>query len=89
MQIKKREALSVLEKLCFDARTRKERFAKFFYDGKLVLTTAVPKGSGDNYSSNQFRQQLKLDEEQLGQAIRCPFRYKDYVAHLRDHGHIL
>lgn len=83
MQLKKKQALNILDKLRFIVRKGPERFARFYYKDKLVLTTAVPKGQGDMYVTNQFRQQLKLNEDQLREATRCPFGYSQYVAHLR------
>lgn len=88
MQLKKPEALRILEKLRFVVRSGKERFARFYFNEVLITTTAVPHGKGDMYVSNQFRQQLKLSQHQLLDAKRCPFGYEDYVEHLRDIGAI-
>lgn len=88
MQLKRQEAMRILHKLRFEIRSTGERFAKFYFNGTLVLTTAVPKGKGDMYVSNQFRQQLKLAESQLLEAKRCPFGYDEYVAHLRAAGRL-
>jgi hypothetical protein len=82
MQIKKQQATKVLKKLNFEMRVAKERFAKFRHKGKLILTTAVPKGKGDMYVSNQFRKQLKLSDSQLREAINCPLGYREYLDHL-------
>jgi len=86
MQIKKNQALKVLKKLKFQYRTRKEKFAKFYFEDTLILTTSVPKGKGDLYVSNQFRQQLKLNEKQLSDAIRCPLDFQEYIDHLKSIG---
>ena len=86
--MKKKAALRVVQKLGFEIRTRKERFALYRHRGKLILTTAVPKGHGDLYVANQFRQQLKLSREQLREAVRCPFGAREYLEHLLDLGHI-
>lgn len=88
MQLEKTQAIHVLSKLKFEIRSAKERFAKFYHEGKLILVTSVPQGKGDMYVSNQFRQQLKLSEDQLRDAIRCSFNYPDYVLHLRGRGHV-
>jgi len=88
MQIKKNQALKVLQKLKFKYRTNKERFAKFYFEETLILTTSVPKGKGDLYVSNQFRQQLKLNEQQLSDAIRCPLDFNKYIEHLKSIGKI-
>ena len=36
--------------------------------------------------ADKFRTQLKLNEEQLRNAIRCPFRYEDYIRVLTEKG---
>ena len=46
MPLKKQEAIRILDKLRFVVRSGGERFAKFFHNGQLVLTTAVPQGKG-------------------------------------------
>ena len=88
MQLKKTQALHVLAKLRFEIRSAKERFAKFYHEGKLILVTSVPQGKGDMYVSNQFRQQLKLSEDQLRHAILCDFNYPEFIEHLRGRGHV-
>jgi hypothetical protein len=84
MQIKKKQALTVLQKLKFEIRSTKERFAKFVYNDVIILTTSVPKGKGDLRVSDQFRKQLKLNENQFREAVRCPLGYDEYIKHLRD-----
>jgi hypothetical protein len=84
--VKKKAALAVVKKLGFKVRKGKENFAKFHHNGLLILTTAVPKGRGDMYVSNQFRLQLRLSREQLDLAVRCPFGPGEYLAHLEKTG---
>jgi len=86
--MKKKETLHVIEKLGFEIRTKRENFALYRHGGKLILTTAVPKGRGDLHVKNQFRQQLKLTETQLNEAVRCPFGRKEYLEHLIALGHV-
>ncbi len=88
MQIKKTEALGVLKKFRFEIRSGKERFAKFYYEDMLILTTSVPQGKGDMHVSNQFRQQLKLNPQQLKDAVNCPLKYDGYIEHLKQIGQI-
>jgi hypothetical protein len=47
MQIKKREALNILSKLNMPLKGKKERIATFHYNNVFILSTAVPKGTGD------------------------------------------
>ena len=81
--MKKRDALKVVKKLGFSLRHGKELFAKYKHEGQLVLTTAVPKGRGDLHFESAFRKQLCLNRVQLDAAVRCPFRARHYVEHLR------
>lgn len=82
MIIKKKEALRVLKKFEMLLGGKKERIAKFYYNGKRYLSTAVPKGRNDMRCTDKFRKQLHLNEEQLKEAVRCPFRKKHFIAHL-------
>jgi len=86
--LKKRRALAILEKFKLKIRPGKENFATFYYNDKFILTTTVPKGQGDFYSVDKFRNQLRLDENQLRDAERCPFGYNEFVANLIKKGYI-
>jgi hypothetical protein len=86
MEIKKQEAIRILKKLHFEIRSGKERFARFTYGGRLVLTTAVPHGKGAMHVSDKFRKQLRLSEAQLAEAKACPFGFDAYLEHLRAFG---
>lgn len=81
--ITKQEAGRVVAKFGMEERNRKELFYKFFWNGTLVLTTAIPKGRGQLNCSDKFRNQLRLNDEQLKGAIKCPFKLADYIAHLK------
>lgn len=80
----KQEALKVVRKLGLRERKGKEIFFKFVYGGTTILTTAVPKGKGELRIERKFRQQLKLTKEQLAAAVKCPFKRRHYLKHLRD-----
>ena len=82
----KQEALRIVEKLGFTARHGKELFYKYVYQGKLITTTAIPKGRGPLHIENDFRQQLRVNREQLALAKKCPFGAKEYRKHLAEVG---
>jgi len=82
----KQEALRIVEKLGFELRPRKEIFCLYKHKGRLITTTAVPKGRGPLYVENDFRQQLKISREQLALAKKCPFGAKEYKGHLIELG---
>ncbi|MFC1699985.1 hypothetical protein ACFL1I_08560 [Candidatus Omnitrophota bacterium] len=88
MIIKKKEALAVLNKFNMPPAGKKERLAKFYYQGERILTTAVPKGRGDMICTDKFRSQLHLSPEQLRKAVACPFRIDDFILKLREKGYI-
>ncbi len=83
MQIKTKDAIKVLMKFKYVTRDTGDTHAKFYHNGKMVLVTKISHGSGDMPCANEFRQQLKLNEDQMIDAIRCPFRYEDYVETLK------
>lgn len=88
MSMTKQKAHRVLEKLRFSPRYGKELIYKFYYEDRLILTTAIPKGKGDMKVVDRFRQQIKLSRDQLAAAIKCPFGFPEYVQHLQDSGNL-
>lgn len=86
--ITKQEAARVVEKFNMTPRKRKELRYTLFWNDSVILTTAIPKGKGTLRCSDKFRNQLRLSDEQLRAAIRCPFKLSDYIAHLKSIGKI-
>lgn len=89
MNIKLREAKKVLEKLRFvPSGKSKDIIWKYYYKGKYILKTRYSKGRGDmpGKVADKFRTQLKLNEGQMREAIRCPFGQKDYIKVLTEKG---
>lgn len=80
----KQEAHKVVEKLGFTVRKGKELFYLYKYKGRLIHTTAIPKGKGQLHVENDFRQQLRISRDQLALAIKCPFGADEYIQHLKD-----
>ena len=86
MMITKQEAGKVVTKFGMKERRGKELFYKLVWDGRTILTTSIPKGKGPLQIRDKFRNQLCIDEEQLAQAVKCPFKEEHYIRHLRSIG---
>jgi len=84
----KQEAHKIVDKLGFQLRKGKELFYLYKHNGRLITTTAIPKGKGPLYIENDFRQQLKVSRDQLALAKKCPFGAEEYLHHLIDIGAI-
>jgi hypothetical protein len=82
----KQEAGRVVIKFGMQERKGKELFYKFIWQGTTILTTAIPKGRGSLHIEDKFRNQLRLNAEQLADARKCPFKRQHYVQHLKDIG---
>jgi hypothetical protein len=86
--ITKQKAIAVCEKLGLVKRARKEIQFKFVYNGRTIMTTAVPKGKGELHIEDKIRNQLLLDRVQFASAIQCPFKEADYLEHLQRIGEL-
>ena len=84
MVITKQDGIKVVEKFGLPLKGKKERIAILSYNGQRVLSTAVPKGRGDMICTDKFRKQLKLNDEQLREAVKCPFGREEWYLHLRE-----
>ena len=72
----------------FDMNTRHGRdlLVFFVHEGKVITRTRRSKSSGDVPMQHSIRQQLKLNEDQLSEAISCGLTREGYVDILRDKG---
>lgn len=80
-------AWSKLEMVVVDS---KDRLARFYYEGALILTTKRSHGSGklDGNVPHLIRQQMKLSQPQFDALIACPLKLDDYIGILRQKGWI-
>lgn len=83
MTIKAREFDHLVTKLGLKTRSSRDLLAWFEFDGKVVTRTRRSKGSGDLPMQHSIRQQLKLDEQQLKEAIGCTLTREAYIEILR------
>lgn len=84
--IKAQEFDRVVEKLGFRTRDGRDLLAWFEHNGRVVVRTRRSKGSGDLPFQHSIRQQMKLDTEQLRQAIGCSLGQREYIEILRKKG---
>ncbi len=63
------------------------RKAALYYAGKPVVRTLRSR-SPREFTHHKVRTQLRLSETQLQDALRCTLGLDDYIALLRDKGHI-
>lgn len=80
---KQREVLRCLNKLGFERNPGRSRELKFTYkhtNGVIITTVLVPKSQSDikKGTLNKIRSQTRLDPEDFSQAIKCPFKRKNY-----------
>ena len=79
------------EKLGMEIKDSRDRHARFYEGGKLILWTKRSMGSGklDGKIPHMIRQQMKLNEEQFARLIQCPLKRPEYVQILKEKGLIL
>lgn len=86
MSIKAKEFDRLVAKFGFKIRDSGDLLAWFEFEGKIITRTRRSKGSGDLPMQHSIRQQLKLNEEQLRQAVSCHLSRDDYIEILRGKG---
>ncbi len=87
MPLSAREFDLVVNKLGYRTRQGSHLFAWLEVDGKVVARTRRSwKSSGDLPMQHSIRQQMKLSDEELRNAIACTLGRDDYLALLREKG---
>jgi hypothetical protein len=86
MTIKAHEFDRIISKFDFKTRNSGDLLAWFEVDGKLVTRTRRSRKSGDLPMQHSIRQQLKLNEEQLREAIDCTLTRDGYIEILKAKG---
>lgn len=68
----------------------KDRLARFYYNGSLILLTKRSHGSGkiEGNIPHLIRQQMKLSQPQFDDLIACPLGLTEYIQILRTKGWI-
>ena len=90
MSIRSRDFDRVIRKFDFQTRDSGDLLAWFEYDGKVVLRTkrSHTSGSRDLPFQHAIRQQMKLNEDELREAIRCTLSKDAYIELLKRKGFI-
>lgn len=65
---------------------KRDRYARLYFEGKLVVVTRRSLGTRalDGNIPHLIRQQMRLNEEQFENLIKCPLGRNEYIAILRD-----
>ena len=84
--MKAKEFDRVVEKLGFQTRDSGDRLAWLEHEGKIIIRTRRSHGSGDVPMADAIRQQLKLNEDQLRDAVDCTMTRAKYLDVLRSKG---
>ena len=87
MPLTAREFDGLTRKFGFETRSGRDLLAWLTIDGKVVVRTRrSKKSSGDLPMFHSIRQQLRLNDRQLREAIRCTLDRDSYVEILRQKG---
>ncbi len=86
MTIKAHEFDRVISKFKFKTRDSGDLLAWFEYKGKIIARTRRSKGSGELPMQHSIRQQMKLNEDQLREAIKCTINRQGYIRILHEKG---
>ena len=86
MTIKAREFDALVRKFQMQTRDGRDLHAWFEFEGKVITRTRRSKGSGDLPMQHSIRQQLKVNETQMRELIRCTLGRDDYLEILRNRG---
>ena len=77
----------LVSKFGFETRNSKDLLAWLEIDGKVVVRTRRSnKSSGDLPRHHSIRQQMRLNDDQLREAVKCTLDRDAYVAILREKG---
>lgn len=68
----------------------KDKLARFYYDGALILTTKRSHGSGKIEGKVPYliRQQMRLSQKEFDDLIACPLKLDGYIEILKQKGWI-
>lgn len=88
MQIKKDEGRRVVNKFQMKRvpRSSNHEIYRFYHPktGRFAGRAKISFGKGEMTVPDKFRKELHLTEEQMREAIRCPFGLEDWLRVLED-----
>lgn len=86
MTLKAHEFDRIVGKFGFQTRNAGDLLAWFEHEGKIIVRTRRSMGRGDLPFQHSIRQQMKLSDVQLRDAISCTLDREGYVEILRGKG---
>ncbi len=87
MPLTAREFDRLIQKFDFQTRNSGDLLAWLEVDGKVVVRTRrSKKSSGDLPMQHSIRQQLRLNDDQLREAVSCTLDRDSYITLLRGKG---
>ncbi len=87
MPLTAREFDRLVQKFDFKTRNSRDLLAWLEVDGKVVVRTRrSKKSSGDLPMQHSIRQQLRLNDDQLREAVSCTLDRNSYITLLRGKG---
>ena len=86
MTIKAKDFERIVNKFGLKTRNSGDRLAWFEYEGRTITRTKLSHKQGDLPFQDSIRQQLKLNERQLRDTIRCNFSKDQYIDLLKKKG---
>lgn len=88
MSLKSKDVDKVFDKLKMEVKDGKDRYARFYHKGKLIVCTK--RSLGDRKINSKIRhlirQQLKLSETQFANVIDCTLERPGYIQILKKKG---
>lgn len=88
MSLRVRDVDRAWKKIGMRIKDTKDRHARFYEEGKLIVWTKRSFGSAklDGNIQHFIRQQMKLNQEQFDDLIACPLNREGYIEILRRKG---
>lgn len=86
MSLSAHEFDRLVNKLGYETRNSDHLLAWLEVDGKIVARTRRSRKAGDLPMSHGIRQQMKMNETQMREAVACTLGRDDYLDILRNKG---
>ena len=86
MSLSARDFDRLVDKLGYETRNSDHLLAWLEVDGKIVARTRRSRKAGDLPMSHSIRQQMKMSETQMRDAVACTLGRDDYLDILREKG---
>jgi hypothetical protein len=90
MQLKKRDIQKIFQKLELEVRSTDHIYGWLVIKGKKILRVHYSFGKGNIPAkiSEKIRSQLKLDQNNFKDLIKCPLSRGDYIKIIKEKGYL-